>query len=207
MVALPGAFGGFAPAPLDWDDLASRSAADGTTYLSCWTAAARAAKLSSPAADVVDAISELAAGKKRLEPTIQRVLQHFSDSDPDDDLKDDLSTWRRLAREIKALGSASLDRFLQELELRSKEPVPEPGAVLLTTIHGAKGLEFDTVYLIGMAEEILPSQHSVKKGSGSAKLEEERPKLLCRHDPSQAAPDPLQGGALQGVGQATVSIS
>ena len=44
----------------------------------------------------------------------------------------------------------------------------------LTTIHGAKGQEFETVYLIGMAEEILPSWHSLKKGNGSAALEEER---------------------------------
>ena len=44
----------------------------------------------------------------------------------------------------------------------------------LTTIHGAKGQEFDTVYLIGLAEEILPSWHSVRKGDGSAAIEEER---------------------------------
>ena len=63
--------------------------------------------------------------------------------------------------------------FLQEMELRSKEPVPAPGTVSLMTIHGAKGLEFDTVYLVGLAEEVLPSWHSVK-GDGSAALEEER---------------------------------
>ena len=49
-----------------------------------------------------------------------------------------------------------------------------PGAVSLSTIHGAKGLEFDRVYLIGLAEEILPSWHSVKNANGSAALEEER---------------------------------
>ena len=58
--------------------------------------------------------------------------------------------------------------------MRSKEPTLAPGTVTLTTIHGAKGREFDTVYLIGMAEEILPSWHSVKKGDGSAEIEEER---------------------------------
>ena len=58
--------------------------------------------------------------------------------------------------------------------MRSKEPVPVPGTVSLATIHGAKGLEFDTVYLIGMAEEILPSWHSLRKQNGSAALEEER---------------------------------
>ena len=58
--------------------------------------------------------------------------------------------------------------------MRSKEPVPERGAVSLATIHGAKGLEFDTVYLTGLAEEVLPSWHSLKPGSDHALLEEER---------------------------------
>ena len=99
----------------------------------------------------------------------------MKNDDPDDDLKDDMNAWRRISREIRASGGlASLDRLLQELQLRSKEPVPTPGTVTLTTIHGAKGLEFDTVYLIGLAEQILPSWHSVKKGSDSAALEEER---------------------------------
>ena len=79
------------------------------------------------------------------------------------------------ASEIRtAIGPAPLDRFLQELELRSKEPSPALGAVALATIHGAKGLEFDTVYVIGLVEEILPSWHSVKKGDGGAAMEEER---------------------------------
>ena len=106
---------------------------------------------------------------------IRRVLDHFESDVPNDDLKDDISAWRRLSAEIRStVGPASLDRFLQELELRSKEPIPAPGAVSLATIHGAKGLEFDTVYVIGLAEEIMPSWHSVKKGRGSAALEEER---------------------------------
>ena len=60
------------------------------------------------------------------------------------------------------------------MELHSKEPVPKPGTVALATIHGAKGLEFNRIYLLGLAEDILPSWHSVKNGAGSAALEEER---------------------------------
>ena len=44
----------------------------------------------------------------------------------------------------------------------------------LATIHSAKGLKFDTVYLIGLAEKILPSWHSINKSNGSAALEQER---------------------------------
>ena len=185
LATLVAAFGSFAPAcaaslasgtaSLDFDDLLSRSAAEGVTYLSVWFGAAQAAGLSSPVAEIVDLIAGLAAGELKLDRAIDRILGHFESDEPDEDLRDDLSAWRRLSGEISTAGGAmSLDRFLQELDLRSKEPVPEPGAVSLATIHGAKGLEFDTVYFIGLAEEILPSWHSIRKGNGSAALEEER---------------------------------
>lgn len=168
-------FDSFAALPLDYDELISRAAADRVTLLSVWTDAAREAGLSSPAAEAVSTISNLAAGNAKLAPALRQILGHFENHDPHDDLKDDLGAWRRIEREIRdANGFASLDRFLQELEMRSKEPVPVPGSVSLATIHGAKGLEFDTVYLVGMAEEILPSWHSLRKGRSSAALEEER---------------------------------
>jgi DNA helicase-2/ATP-dependent DNA helicase PcrA len=42
------------------------------------------------------------------------------------------------------------------------------------TIHGAKGKEFDHVYLIGMVEDELPSFQSRKRGNKSPEMEEER---------------------------------
>ena len=175
MGVLVEAFDSFVPLPLDWDGLVSRSESDGTTCLKVWTDAVRKAEMPCPAADVVDVIANLSAGRVKLPAAIRKILGRFGDSDPDDDLRDDLNAWRRIEREIRAAqGFASLERFLQELQLRSKEPVPAPGTVSLTTIHGAKGQEFDTVYLIGLAEEVLPSWHSVRKGDGSAAIEEER---------------------------------
>ena len=175
MATLVEAFSGFACGRLDFDDVLSRSAAEGVTYLSVWLSAARHDGLPSPVGEIVNLIAGLADGDLKVATTTEQVLAHFESDARDEELRDDLSAWRRLSGEIRrAIGPASLDRFLQELELRSKEPVPAPGAVSLATIHGAKGLEFDTVYLIGLAEEVLPSWHSVRKGNGSAALEEER---------------------------------
>ena len=58
--------------------------------------------------------------------------------------------------------------------MRSKEPTPEPGTVALMTVHGAKGREFDIVYVIGLAEDIMPSYQSRQKGDDSPEMEEER---------------------------------
>ena len=176
MAVLVDAFGNFGPSPLEWDELVSQSESNGVTCLQVWLDAVREAERPD-VAEVVDVIASLSAGSIKLSAALGRMIDSFTGNEPDDDLQDDLSAWRRIQREIReARGSASLDlvRFLQELEFRSKEPVLAPGTVSLTTIHGAKGREFETVYLIGLAEGVLPSWHSMQKGDGSAALEEER---------------------------------
>ena len=177
MAVLVDAFGNFGPSPLEWDELVSQSESNGVTCLQVWLDAVREVEKPDAVAEAVDVIDGLSAGSIKLSAALGRMIDSFTGNEPDDDLQDDLSAWRRIQREIReARGSASLDlvRFLQELEFRSKEPVLAPGTVSLTTIHGAKGREFETVYLIGLAEGVLPSWHSMQKGDGSAALEEER---------------------------------
>jgi DNA helicase-2/ATP-dependent DNA helicase PcrA len=90
--------------------------------------------------------------------------------------EDERLVWEELMREIpRSLGGPlTLEAFLQELQMRSKEPILRPSTVTLMTIHGAKGKEFDHVYLIGMVEDELPSFQSRKKGDQSPEMEEER---------------------------------
>jgi len=99
-----------------------------------------------------------------------------SSADGAEDVDEDRSAWNSLARSInQAIGRAApIEQFLQELALRSKEPPVGRDAVTLMTIHSAKGKEFDHVYVIGMAEEVLPSFQSIKAGENSAEMEEER---------------------------------
>ena len=162
-------------AVVDLDAVASKSESEGVPCLTVWIEAVQKAKVSLAVAGMVDVIAELASKTVKLRNAIQQVLECLEGDDRNGDLKDDLSAWRRIEREIGGSQEVeSLDRFLQELQLRSKEPVPEAGAVSLATIHGAKGREFDTVYLIGLAEEVLPSWHSLQQGGERAALEEER---------------------------------
>jgi DNA helicase-2/ATP-dependent DNA helicase PcrA len=91
---------------------------------------------------------------------------------------DEISVWKELNQSIISSfgeeGSMTLETFLQELDMRSKEQAPLPNSVSLMTIHAAKGKEFKHVYLIGMAEDELPSFQSKKKGDQSPEMEEER---------------------------------
>ncbi|KAK0360997.1 hypothetical protein LTR94_025101, partial [Friedmanniomyces endolithicus] len=89
---------------------------------------------------------------------------------------EDAEAWKALYREIlNTVGrEAPLDTFLQELEMRSKEPPLREGTIPLLTIHSSKGNEFNHVYLAGLAEDVLPSFQSKKEGPNSAQLEEER---------------------------------
>ncbi len=66
----------------------------------------------------------------------------------------------------------TLEAFLQRLALDSRDEEPEESAgVTLMTLHGAKGLEFPTVFLVGCEEDLLP----VAGIQGEARdLEEER---------------------------------
>jgi DNA helicase-2/ATP-dependent DNA helicase PcrA len=53
------------------------------------------------------------------------------------------------------------------------EASKEAPKVTIMTIHAAKGLEFDTVFLAGWEEGLFPSQRAMDEG-GTASLEEER---------------------------------
>ena len=175
MEVLVRAFNRFGGVETDWNVLVSRSDAEGAALLTVWRDLVRDETLSEPVARAVGAMESLALGRPKLREVLNGTLGCFEGEETSGDLRDDLSAWRRIEREIRVdEGWASLDGFLQQLGLRSKEPLPAPGAVSLMTIHGAKGHEFDTVYLIGLAEEVLPSWQSVTRGDDGASLEEER---------------------------------
>ena len=92
------------------------------------------------------------------------------------DAADDKAAWETATRSIRAEKGSDLDlaELLQGIALRPKEPPADPGAVGLLTVHAAKGLEFDQVWVIGLAETVLPSWQSLKDDAKPAELEEER---------------------------------
>ena len=92
------------------------------------------------------------------------------------DAEEDRACWDAIAREVRSEKGSQpeLEELLQGIALRPKEPPLDEETVRLMTIHAAKGLEFDYVWLVGAAEEILPSWQSLKSTARAAELEEER---------------------------------
>ena len=68
----------------------------------------------------------------------------------------------------------SLSDFLEQIALVSDIDAldTESDRVILMTVHSAKGLEFENVFLVGMEEGIFPGNQSIY--AGNAEIEEER---------------------------------
>ncbi|MGZ2412871.1 ATP-dependent DNA helicase UvrD/PcrA [Sphingomonas sp. F9_3S_D5_B_2] len=82
---------------------------------------------------------------------------------------ENLAELTRAMEEYENLGA-----FLEHVSLvMDNDDARDGDRVTIMTIHGAKGLEFDTVYLPGWEEGVFPSQRAMDEG-GLASLEEER---------------------------------
>jgi DNA helicase II / ATP-dependent DNA helicase PcrA len=88
-----------------------------------------------------------------------------------------------LRRREKRTATLKLDEYLHDLALRERDFEPKKeketqlkrDAVVLLTLHAAKGLEYPVVYLVGMEEGLLPHRKSIKANESA--IEEER--RLC----------------------------
>ena len=68
----------------------------------------------------------------------------------------------------------SLSEFMEHVSLvMDKDDVTSDNKIMLITLHSAKGLEFDVVFLPGWEEGLFPLQRSLEEGGDTA-LEEER---------------------------------
>jgi DNA helicase-2/ATP-dependent DNA helicase PcrA len=82
---------------------------------------------------------------------------------------ENLSELARAMEEYETLGA-----FLEHVSLvMDNDAQAEERKVTIMTIHAAKGLEFDTTFLVGWEEGVFPSQRALDEG-GLNSLEEER---------------------------------
>ena len=108
--------------------------------------------------------ADLFAGKDPDDVSRQQNLEEFMNG-----LQEFVDTRREEGRE----GEVFLPDFLQEVSLLTDLDSDDgsESRVVLMTIHAAKGLEFPTVFIVGMEENIFPSPMSC---NSLRELEEER---------------------------------
>lgn len=115
--------------------------------------------------ELIDAILEKSGMKKELE----------EEASLESELRlENLMEFKSITASFEErTGSVNLGDFLEEISLIAdmSEHKVNGDEVTLMTIHSAKGLEFDVVFLIGMEESIFPHANSLMEKDG---LEEER---------------------------------
>ena len=173
------AWGDLTGAFLEPDAVAAAAGLVGGDFLRAWADAA-AGNGSGCAADVVERIQADLVDSLAFPSVVNWFFDQGWKSWNSDDVgnltADEVTTWQNLHTEIAREydGNLTLNAYLQKMDLSPKTPRPGPNAVRCLTVHGAKGLEFKHVYLIGMAQEVFPSFQALRKGPQSKELEEER---------------------------------
>lgn len=128
--------------------------------------------------EIVKLLTELKLDKIKPDKFFDSYIEITEEdvSDENQDFLEDQAAWKKLNREIKqSVGkNLPLERFMQELDMRSKEPPLADDEISLMTIHASKGREYNYVFLMGMADSVLPSWQALKKGASSTEVEEER---------------------------------
>ena len=129
------------------------------------------------AREFVTGVATLTVPEEELEDL---GLPGEADAPPADDLAAVLDPEADLAAGA-AEPDASLGAFLERVALVADSdqipPAPDEvdaGVVTLMTLHTAKGLEFDTVFLTGCEDGVFPHQRAIAERSGNELAEERR---------------------------------
>ncbi len=134
-------------------------------------------------AQVKDFVEIVKSYKERLEADFElefdnllfdiKYQDHLVSIDGEDKMYERMDNVHELKESfINALNNGStINDYLNELALYTDHGEDSLDGVVLSTIHGVKGLEFDHVYMIGMSEDIFPrTSHTFKLDE----IEEER---------------------------------
>jgi DNA helicase II / ATP-dependent DNA helicase PcrA len=127
----------------------------------------------------VATISQLEAEETRR--SAAKMLRLVMDAGYDDYLKETYDNYERRLDEIQQLAEfafqfGSVEEFLTQLALLTnveaeEDPADDSERMKLSTIHQAKGLEFDVVFVIMLCDGLFPSARSTESNDGE---EEER---------------------------------
>ena len=110
-----------------------------------------------------------------IEKTGYEALIDEEPSPSREDRLQNLKELRTAATDFEEREGLGLREFLDRtFLLADADSIRDDAPVLLMTLHAAKGLEFDTVFLVGMEEGLIPHMRAVQD---PGQMEEER--RLC----------------------------
>ncbi len=148
-----------------------------TALQSCTKAVPKKAAV--PWAQFVATISQLEADDTRR--SAAKMLRLVMDAGYDDYLKETFDNYERRLEEIQQLAEfafqfGTVEEFLTQLALLTNveaeaDPADDSEKIKLSTIHQAKGLEFEIVFIIMLCDGLFPSSRSTESSDGE---EEER---------------------------------
>jgi DNA helicase-2/ATP-dependent DNA helicase PcrA len=138
--------------------------------------------------DLIEAYREELLGKKRIAAKVRQLvdaIDYWGYLVEENKKSDKAAKWKFHNLEILIQSIVSWERdpdnlspglyeWLNRVSLITRDDldVEEGGEVNLMTIHAAKGLEFDVVFIAGCEDGIIPHARALEEGEGN--LEEER---------------------------------
>lgn len=146
-----------------------------------YAAVTRAASKLQEFCRVIDELTESAESlslselfEQTIEKTGYRAALELSGDEGQDRLENVKELATNIAQYEQETDEPSLSDFLEQIALISDIDSYDDSddRVVLMTVHSAKGLEFDNVFLVGMEEGVFPGNQSIY--SGSEEIEEER---------------------------------
>jgi DNA helicase-2/ATP-dependent DNA helicase PcrA len=160
------------------EDVATTARVEGLTPLRAFFSLTARRKAFKPLAVtgvalLCDALDYLGFAREAL-GVFDALNQADDDREAFPDYGDDKANWRRIADQIGRTHGAnvSLHVFLQMMDLSPKAKALSKDCVRLQTVHTAKGVEFDNVFVIGLAEDQFPTYYAIKNGDSA--IQEER---------------------------------
>ena len=163
---------------LSADEIATRSSVEGRGLLRTFFKYASISTILEPVCILAHAnLFETINYREFVKNTLEYFESQNSERPIDErypDYSSDKNEWERISQEIKHSHGehVGLHIFLQEMDLTPKEKSLPRTSVRLQTVHTAKGMEFEHVYVVGLAEDQFPTYFSKKNGESA--VEEER---------------------------------
>ena len=149
---------------------AKKSATDFHDDLHKWKALANDGKLGELGRELVDDINIVQDIEKNYTNTLERqtrfaVVQEFIDS---------LENYEKKHLKPTLLGFMQDMALMSDADTPDKEKQLKENRVALLTLHASKGLEFLSVYLVGLEDGVLPSKRTLEESDEEDDTEERR---------------------------------